>query len=134
MNPRLMYDEADTLPVNNDFRQVSLIIDPIVKVDDSIANGPVYSQSMTVTTVGSGNYNDDEWAYQGTNLDKATFRGKVVKWDSVTGELLLINTKGYPSASTLLLGLSSATARVVASVSEAPLKKNSGSVLYVNNA
>jgi hypothetical protein len=133
VNARLRYDESGVLPVTNDFRQIALIKDPILKGTSNTSVNSAILQTTTVTTVGVGDYTQDEYVYQGASLAAASFKGRVVNWDSSTGKVLLINTQGDITASQSLIGSTSFTVRVVSSVTDEALQKYSGRLLYVDN-
>jgi hypothetical protein len=119
--------------VTNDFRQISLLKDPLIKGTSTPSVNSAILQVVTITTIGVSDYNQDEWVYQGGSFAGSSFRGQVVSWDSSTGKVMLINTRGDISASQSLIGTESFTARVVSSVTNEALEKYSGKVLYVDN-
>jgi len=133
INARLKYDEEGVLPVTNEYRQVGLLKDPVDRSTGNVASLAAFVQATKITVVGSGDYEEDEYVYQGANLLTASFSGKVVSWNSVTGEVLIINTKGTPSAAQSLVGSESFTAKTVSSITEGEMNKYSGHLLYMNN-
>jgi hypothetical protein len=130
---RFKYDEGGTLPVTNDYRQIALIKDPFIKGTLNVSSLTTFSQVTSITTSGTGNYNLDEWLYQGSSFATATFKGRVVSWSSDTGKVTLIDVQGTPTASQSLIGQSSFVVRSVASVNDPDLVKYSGKLLYVDN-
>lgn len=133
MDIRLKYSEEDVLPTTNDYRQISILKDPTTRVSSDIATVPAFSQMMVLTTSGTGSYVEDEIVYQGNSINTASFVGRVVYFDTDTNQVHLINTLGVPTASRSLIGSTSFTARVVASVTQGYLKKHSGQVLFSDN-
>lgn len=133
VNGRLEYDENGTFPVTNDFRQIALIKNPVSANTGNATTQSLFSQLLTLTTSGTGDYAQDEQVYQGASLTVATFKGVVVSWDSTTGKVSLINTEGTPTASQSLLGITSLTVRSVSSVTEPDLERYTGRILYVDN-
>lgn len=133
INSRLRYDEEGVLPITNDFRQIALVKDPLLKGTSSPAVNSAVLQVATITTVGTGDYTQDEWVYQGASLAASSFKGRVVSWNASTGKVMLINTEGDISASQSLIGTVSFTVRVVSSVTDEALEKYSGRLLYVDN-
>lgn len=133
INPRLQYDENGYFPTTNDFRQVSLIQNPIDASGQKVAANVVYSQFITAT-VDSGvtNYVEDELVYQGVSLNQAYFKGYVDNWDAANSQLRLINTTGTIQYD-VLVGVTSGTTRVVQSFMAKGLKPYTGSLLYLNN-
>lgn len=133
INGRLRYDEDGVLPATNDYRQIFLLKDPLIKGTSNVASDAAISQALTLICVGAGNYIEDEEVYQGASLESSGFRGRVVSWDPATSKLLLINTLGTPSASQSVIGSTSLTVRVLASVIPEALTKYSGRILYSDN-
>ncbi len=133
INGRIKYDEDGVLPVTNDYRQICLLKDPLVKGSTEVATEAAILQAITLICVGAGNYIEDEFVYQGATLETATFKGRVVSWNPTTSKLLLINTFGTPTASQSIIGASSFTVRVVASVDPEGFAKYSGRILYSDN-
>lgn len=133
VNAHLKYDEEGVLPTTNDFRQVGLLKDPIYASTSNVATVSAFVQGYKLTTVGSGDYEEDEYVYQGANLLTATFSGKVVSWNSATGEVLVINTKGTPTAAQSLVGADSFTVKTISSITQGEMTRHSGQILYVNN-
>lgn len=133
INGKLKYDESGVLPTTNDFRQVGILIDPIDYSTSNVAVSPAILQATKMTTVGAGDYFEDEYVYQGSNLLTASFSGRVVSWNSETGEIILINTVGTPTAAQALIGSESFTSKTVSSVTPGQLEKHSGRLLYLNN-
>lgn len=133
LNGKLKFDENSTLPVTNDFGQISILKDPHLFDTANVATLSAFLQCSSLTCLGSGNYNQDEFVYQGASFSAATFTGRVVSWSSATGLLLLINTTGTPTAAQLLIGEESLTIRTISSISSGDLEKYSGRILYVDN-
>jgi hypothetical protein len=133
INARLKYSENSVLPITNDYRQISLLKNPLLNGTTTEASNTAFLQCMAITVVGSGDYTQDEWVYQGASFAAAAFRGRVVSWDSTTSKLLLINIRGTSTASQSLIGVSSFTVRAISSVAEEDFEKYSGKILYVDN-
>jgi hypothetical protein len=133
LDARLRYGEEGVLPITNDYRQVSLIKDPIDGATSNVATIPAFSQMLVITTSGAGTYLQDEIVYQGNSLATASFKGRVVFYDEDTSKVYLINTTGTPTASRSLIGSESFTVRVLASVESPDLVKNSGQIMYLDN-
>ena len=133
INPRLEYDQNGYFPPTNDFRQISLIQNPVDNGTKGIAANAVYSQFITATVdTAVTNYNQDELVYQGTSLAQAYFSGYVDSWDAANSQIRLINTVGNIQ-SDVLVGIGSGTARYVQSFSNKQLVPYSGTLLYVDN-
>ena len=133
INPRLEYDQSGYFPATNDFRQISLIQNPVDYGTQSLAANAAYSQFITGSLdTGVTSYNQDELVYQGTSLAQAYFTGYVDSWDDANSQIRLINTVGNIQ-SDVLIGTVSGTARYVQSFNNKQLVPYSGTMLYVNN-
>lgn len=137
----LMFDlildgsEEGVISIDNDFRQIGLIEDPIVYGTSRVSNNLAFSQVTTITmseSFATTNYLEDEIVYQGTNLANAAFRATVVSWDFANVTLKVTNTFGNPT-SALLVGNTSTTARYIGSVSPPDLQPFTGKMLYIDN-
>lgn len=133
VSTRIRYDEEGVLPTSNELRQISILKDPYLRATSNVATNVAILQAKTLTVQGSGNYVPDEIVYQGTTLATATFKGRIVSWDSITNKLLLINTVGTPVASQSIVGTTSFTVRVLAGYLDENLEKYTGQILYVDN-
>lgn len=132
MNPTLRFTEEGVLPATNDFRQISIVKDAKVANGSNVYTEGAFRQSYVITTVGSGDYNQDEIVYQGASVSEAIFSGKLLSWDSTNGVAEIINTKGTPTAQALI-GVGSSTSRFVSLIVDKDLKDRSGQILYINN-
>jgi hypothetical protein len=133
VNPRLLDDEEGKFPVTNDYRQVSIIQDPLVLATSNVSTNTAISQYMTLTLNGTSiDYQEDEIVYQGTSLSTATFSGTVLSWDSANSSIKLTNLSGTPSFD-LLVGSTTTAQRFVDSITYPELKKYSGELIYTNN-
>jgi hypothetical protein len=131
VNALLKNTEEDTFPVTNDFRQIALIKDPL-KPDGNVSSNLKAVQAYTITTIGTGDYIQDEIVYQGGAYATSSFNGKIVSWDSTNGVAIIINTTGTPTSQSLV-GVNSSTSRFVTSINDPDLVKQTGQILYVDN-
>lgn len=132
---RMNGDEGGFLTVQNDFRQLAVIENPLVFSSSNLMSNAVTSQLTTISLSESSstfNYYEDEWVYQGKSLANATFKGVVVDWDFSNASLKLSNVQGIPTAD-LLTGNTSTTARYVSSIVNPDMTPYSGKLLYINN-
>ncbi len=134
INPRLINAEGGILPVVNEFRQISIINNPLVLNTPNVASNSVFSQTLDVTVSGTGgDYLRDEIVYQGDTQANSTFIARVLDWDSSNTKLKLINTLGTISTKPLF-GVTSAASRFVTINPKLPdLTSYTGDVLYVEN-
>lgn len=131
VNIRLKGTENGLVKVDNDFRQVAIIRDPVLRADGNNASNTVINQTFSVTLAGSGGpFVLDEWVYQGSSLSAATFKGKIIWYES--NQMQLTNTSGTIRSTTLLGATSSAT-RYVAEYGNILLQRRSGKILYIDN-
>lgn len=132
VNIALKNSEGGVLPISNEYRQISIVADPLKNDGANVSSNLTFLQTHTLTTIGSGSYNIDENVYQGATYDTAFFKGKIVTWDSANGVAQLINTTGTPTSQSLV-GVDSSTARFVTKIVEPDLTRNTGQIFYVNN-
>lgn len=131
VNALLKNTEENTFPVANDFRQIALIKDPL-KPNGNVSSNLKAVQAYTITTIGTGDYIQDEIVYQGGAYATSSFNGKIVSWDSTNGVAIIINTTGTPSSQSLV-GANSSTSRFVTNINDPNLMRYSGQILYVDN-
>lgn len=84
---------------------------------DDLEHSAAYTVNMILST-GTGNYNQDEIVYQGSNLSHATATAEVKHWIPETKNLELINIKGNLIAAANLIGSSSNARYTVASLDD----------------
>jgi len=125
--------EDGVLIANNDYRQVSIIKDPLIYGSSSIFSNSVFSQSLSLALAGSGpEYVVDEYVYQGASLASSTFSGRILLWDSANSTMKLTEYTGTPTTTTLN-GQTSGAYRYITSTTNPNLKNRSGQVLYIDN-
>lgn len=133
LNPRLNSNENGKIPIENEFRQVAIIQDPVIRGTGNIASALLYSQTYRLNmSSGSTDYIEDEYVYQGASLSSSYFSGIVGSWDSGNNILRLTNTVGDPG-SDVVNGANSGAGRFVSIVSPKELLDYSGNVLYIDN-
>jgi hypothetical protein len=133
LNVRLRGSEEGVLDVQNELRQISLIKNPKLRATQTLASNLVYSQTTTlIMDTGISNYLEDEFVYQGSSLEAASFRGTVASWDASNNRLELIDVIGNPTTD-ILSGQTSKVSRLVQSVISRDLEPYSGSLLYIDN-
>ena len=133
INLKINRDEDGILSPVNDFRQIGIIKDPYVYGTTTVSTNTVVSQILTLTTGGSGpEFQTDEFVYQGSAPENATFGGRVFSWDSTTGVLKLTEYFGEPVTANLF-GRESGALRFVSDITLPDLKPRSGQVIYIDN-
>lgn len=134
LNPQFFSSESDTIITNNDFRQISLLEDPLKFGSTEVMSNTVVDQTLTLTLSGdiAINYIEDEYVYQGANLSSSTFKGIVAKWDSTNNIIKLVNTEGSPTYD-LIIGDTSGSNKFLSYIQNPGFKKFTGKLLYINN-
>lgn len=132
INSQLRGSESGILDTQNEFRQIAIIKNPILK-NGTVASGITYSQTTAITLDPVGdNYVEDEYVYQGASLATATFKGQVVSWNSALNLLNLIDVSGSLTTDPLTGDTSKASRQVQTSVDRS-FRPYTGNILYINN-
>ena len=132
INPRLRGSESGVIDTQNEIRQIALIKNPVLR-NGSIASGVVYSQTTAIEVENTGdNYVEDEYVFQGADLATATFKGRVVSWNSELNLLNLIDVSGSLTTDGLTGDISKASRLANTSIERA-FTPYTGSLLYINN-
>jgi hypothetical protein len=132
-NPRLQGSESGVLPATNDFRQLALLKDPYVFDTSNVMSNTTFAQTVDITLTGAGtDYSQDEWVYQGSSFAAATYKGRVVSWDSANNLLKLVDTYGSPTTDTLV-GQTSTASKFITSVADQDLEPFTGQIIWVEN-
>jgi hypothetical protein len=125
--------ESGVLTTHNDYRQISLIEDPLLYATSNLSALPAISQLTVLSLNGTSvEYSEDEWVYQGASYASSFFKGFVVAWDSGNNIIKLSNTEGIPTKD-LLIGANTTAARFVSSITNPTLQPRSGNLLYTDN-
>lgn len=127
--------ENGKLTVENDYRQIAIIEEPLVYNESNSISNVAVSQLTILSMAESSsttNYQEDEWVYQGQSLANATFKGIVVEWDFSNNSLKLSNVFGRPT-SDLITGNNTTTTRYVSSILNPDMQPYSGKLLYIDH-
>jgi hypothetical protein len=127
--------EGGKIPVDIDYRQVGLLINPVsLSSYPNPANGAIYQTTTNmVVAPGFGAYVLDETIYQGSSLATATFSASVLSFDTASNVIYLINKVGTPILNAPVYSSSSGTVRTLLSVSYPDFQTFSGYLSYVEN-
>ena len=127
--------EGGKIPVDIDYRQVGLLINPVsLSSYPNPANGAIYQTTTNmVVAPGFGAYVADEVVYQGTSLATATFSASVLSFDTASNVIYLINKVGTPTLNAPVVSGSTGTVRTLLSVSYPDFQTFSGYLSYVEN-
>lgn len=127
--------ENGLIPTDTSFRQYGVVLDPYkynenVPISRATANG-VIAQTTDITVLAGSSYTTNEFVYQGTSVETATFYGYVV---SQTLDTIKLNdVYGTPQVGSVLIGANSATTRTVAGFKTPDLKAYTGDIIYAQN-
>lgn len=129
--------ENGIIPTDIEYYQVGLLVNPSDQISaPDPASGELYSNMTTVTVsppAGGGIiYSASEIVYQG-DVNSPSFSGRVVKFDTVTNTLYLINTYGTPTQNSPIFGQSSGTTRTLLIYSIPNVIPFSGYIAYIEN-
>jgi hypothetical protein len=128
--------EGGLISSNTTFRQYGILINPY-KYGDSVAEtianaNSAISQTTNISLIAGTSYNLDEFVYQGTNANTATFSGYVNAQD--TNTVRLTNVIGTISIGAPLKGITTnPTGRVVVTKTNPELQPYTGDIIYAEN-
>lgn len=128
--------EGGIISVDTSFRQYGLLRDPYkygttTKATNLTANS-VISQTTNITLISGPEYNLNEFVYQGTSANTASFSGFIN--DYTENEVRLTQIVGRPQVGTPLKGLNTnPTGRTVVSVTNPEFQPYTGDILFVDN-
>lgn len=130
---RIRPEDENVFVPTNDFRQISILRNPLRNGTSNAFSNSAFTQLLELTVSGSGNdYVDDEQVFQGATLATSTFKGRVLKSNTITNTLFLTDYIGSPT-STNLFGLSSGAVKFVIQIQQPDLKPRSGEIIYIDN-
>jgi hypothetical protein len=143
LSMELVETEGGTIPTGAsvgtgtfNFRQISIIKNPLLSTSGKVASNLNYSTVYTITVqpLPTGQFfSIDETVYQGLSLDLATFSGTVVFWDDVNNILWLNNVSGEFNPQSPIVGTQQ-TVPVTAFIETPPvIELYSGLLLHINN-
>jgi len=124
--------EDNELVTSNDFRQISVIKDPIIYGSSNVFSNSIFTQTLSLALAGPSEYVTDEFVYQGSSIGTASFKGRVLYWDSANSIMEVTEYTGNPTTTTLN-GSTSGGYRYITSVINPTLKSRSGQVIYMDN-
>lgn len=125
--------EGGILTTRNDYRQIALLEEPRVYGTANLFSRAVANQLTVLNLNGTSvEYVEDEWAYQGSSLTAATFKGQITEWDTTNNIIKLSQTEGTPTKD-LLIGANTTAARFVSTITNPDLQPRSGNILYIDN-
>jgi hypothetical protein len=128
--------EGGVISVDTSFRQYGLLRDPYKYGSTTRANNftanSVISQTTNITLISGPEYNLNEFVYQGTSANTATFSGFINDYNE--NEVRLTRIIGRPQVGVPLKGLNTnPTGRTVVSVINPEFQPYTGDILFVDN-
>lgn len=128
--------EGGIFPAENDYRQVSLIHNPVFLT--STGSVTTHGETGTLYTKvkvspGAGIFNNDEIVFQGLTYSDATFTAKIISFDEVSNYLYLNDVRGTLENNKSIKGYTSGEIRVVNSNTTPSIQPYSGKVLYISD-
>ena len=126
--------ESGDFPAENEFRQISLVKNPYSFETSTLASGQLYNVYTKINvSPGIGNFNNDEYVYQGDTIENATFSAQVISFDELTNNLFLNNILGAFQPNVTIKGNLSGAIRVGVSKIDPELQLYSGKTLMIIN-
>jgi hypothetical protein len=145
-NVPLANTEANTIPTVDalgdtfEYRQLSLIMNPVLTSNGSIANGVNYDMTTQITVSSNSPFQMNDIVYQSSDgtYPNAFWHGTVVWFDSVNLILHINNQNGSFAPQSALYGTHNTASNPYTSViaftaTAAPITPFSGDVLYIEN-
>jgi hypothetical protein len=121
-------------PTENEFREVTLLSNPLFRDTQTLASGDFYEMyNEILVSPGVGDYNNDEIIIQGENLEDATFSAEVISFDENTNIIYVNNLRGKFSPNQPIKGLTSGAIRIAINSTPPDLDLYSGKTLFVSN-
>lgn len=127
--------ENGYVPTDIDFHQLGIVINPSSLSRTPLpANSTIYKTTTDlIVAPGFGLYTQDEFVFQGTSLENASFVGRVLSFDAAGNVLKVINTTGTLTTNAPVFGNTSATTRTLLSYSFPDFQIMSGYITYIEN-
>jgi hypothetical protein len=127
-------NESGDFPAENEFRQLSLLKNPYVFGTSTLASAQLYNIYTKVNvSPGIGDFNNDEYVYQGDTLETALFSAQVISFDELTNNLFLNNIVGTFQPNITIKGNLSGAIRVGVAKTDPELHLYSGKTLMIIN-
>jgi len=127
-------DEGGLFPPENEFREVTLLQNPLEFATTTLADGVTYKMYTQIqVSPGVGDYNNDELVIQGENLETASFSAEVISFDENTNLLYINNLRGNFISNQPVKGLTSGAIRVGINRTPPTLELYTGKTLFVAN-
>lgn len=125
--------ESGVYPVENDFRLVYIIKNPYKAGTIELADSDLYTLYTKIdVSPGIGDYNDDEYVFQGDSFADATFIGTVISFDEGSNKLFLNDIRGTYNNNIPIKGNASGAIRIALGKTDPTLALYTGDILHVS--
>lgn len=127
-------DEGGLVPVDIDYRQIGLIVNPISSLTTpDTADEDIYKTSTDFMVAGgAGQFLLDEIIYQGTSSNP-TYEGTMLSFNTSTDVINTMTIHGTPKLNTPVFGKTSGCVRTLLSVNYPRFIIESGYLTYIEN-
>lgn len=127
-------DEGGLVPVDIDYRQIGLIVNPISSLTTpDTADEDIYKTSTDFMVAGgAGQFLLDERIYQGTSSNP-TYEGTMLSFNTSTDVINIMTIHGTPKLNTPVFGKTSGCVRTLLSVNYPRFIIESGYLTYIEN-
>ena len=125
--------ESDVYPTENDFRLIYLIKNPYTQGTLELANSDLYTlYTLIDVSAGIGDYNDDEYVFQGESMELASFVGTVIAFKENTNKLYINDLRGTYNNNVPIKGAQSGAIRIGLAKTDPTLALYTGNILYAS--
>jgi len=125
--------ESDVYPTENDFRLIYLIKNPYKHGTLELADSDLYTlYTLIDVSSGIGDYNDDEYVFQGESIELANFVGTVISFNENTNKLYINDLRGTYNNNVPIKGAQSGAIRIGLAKTDPTLALYTGDILYVS--
>jgi hypothetical protein len=127
-------DEGGLVPVDIDYRQIGLIVNPISSLTTpDTADEDIYKTYTDLLVAGgAGQYMLDELVYQGTSANP-TYEARMLSFNTSTDVINIMTIHGTPKLNTPVFGKTSGCVRTLLSVNYPKFIIESGYLTYIEN-
>lgn len=126
--------EGDAFPVENDFREIFILHNPLESDGITPATKSAYSFYTKIkTSPGLGDFGNDEKVFQGTTFATSTFKADVISFDEIQNFLYVNNIEGTLQTNQALKGLQTGSIRVATAQTLPTIDLYTGKVLYISD-
>lgn len=127
-NVKFEYDESGLVDVNNNFRKISILVNPTLYGTSTVASGTIYSLAEVLSLSGaSGTFPQDD-IITGLTVNDYSI---VIYHDVANSKLYTVPVSGTINTGNTITGTSSSAS--VSSITRPSFNKYSGELIYVEN-